>query len=94
MRSKQVTLAFPVDLYQELVQAKEENNVGSIAEYIRQAVLGKLEENYWRRNLGSLQQEIRKSGGIKLGETKEETIEHLRKTRRKIFQAEYDHLYR
>jgi len=75
--------------------------VPSLDEFARQAIEDKLErlerQQAYRRELEKLRQGIREAGGLKalgLGETKEEIIESLRRTRQEIFEEEYAHLYR
>jgi metal-responsive CopG/Arc/MetJ family transcriptional regulator len=92
MAVKQISFTLPEELYEEVVKAKEESNALSLAQFIRQIVLEKLDEWRWERNLAELQREVRESGGLELGETKEEVIERLRETRRQIFETEYAHL--
>lgn len=94
MAVKQISFTLSEELYEEVVKAKEESNALSLAQFIRQLILEKLDEWRWERNLAELQQEVRESGGLELGETKEEVIERLRETRRQIFETEYAHLYR
>ena len=89
-----VTLALPSDLYQEITAAKERQETGSVAGFIREAVEEKVNRLRWQRNLAELRAEIREAGGLRLQGDKEELIERLRETRRQIFETEYAHLYR
>ena len=51
-----------------------------------------------RRTLGNdwqaLCAEVRRTGGLAVGQTTEEIVEQVRKTREEIFAVEYTHLYR
>ena len=94
METKQITLRIPNNLYKEIIEAKKETGARNVAEFIRAMISEKIEERQWRRNLKELQEEVRKSGGLGLGKTKEEVIEALRRSRQEIFDAEYAHLYR
>ena len=89
-----VTLALPTDLYQEIAAAKERQETGSVAGFIREAVEEKVNRMRWQRDLAELRGEIREAGGLGLQGSKEEVIERLRETRRQIFETEYAHLYR
>jgi hypothetical protein len=84
----------PADIYQEIASAKERQETGSIAGFIRQAVEEKVARMRWQRDLEELRSEIREAGGLKLQGSREEVIERLRETRRQIFETEYAHLYR
>ncbi len=48
----------------------------------------------WREELAALQASIAAHGGLNVGETTEEIVEHMRRTRREVWDAEYAHLYR
>jgi hypothetical protein len=48
----------------------------------------------WREGLAQLQASIAEHGGLNVGETTEEIVEHMRRVREEIFEAEYAHLYR
>jgi hypothetical protein len=94
MAVKRISFTLPTELYEEVMRAKEESSALSLAQFIRQIVLEKLDERRWEHGLAELQREVRESGGLGLGGTKEEVIERLRETRRQIFETEYAHLYR
>jgi len=93
METKRVTLTLPTNVYEELLEAKGEEN-HSVADFVRTAVVEKLARMRWQRNLKDLRREIREAGGLELRGSKEEVIERLRETRREIFETEYAHLYR
>ena len=93
METKRVTLTLPINVYEELLGAKEEE-ARSVADFVRAAVVEKLAKIRWQRNLEDLRREIREAGGLELIGSKEEVIERLRETRREIFETEYAHLYR
>jgi hypothetical protein len=48
----------------------------------------------WREELAALQASVAAHGGLNVGETTEEIVEHMRRTRREVWDAEYAHLYR
>jgi antitoxin (DNA-binding transcriptional repressor) of toxin-antitoxin stability system len=48
----------------------------------------------WREELAALQASIAAHGGLNVGETTEEIVEHMRRTRQEVWDAEYAHLYR
>ena len=48
----------------------------------------------WREELTALQASIAAHGGLNVGETTEEIVEHMRRTRQEVWDAEYAHLYR
>jgi hypothetical protein len=48
----------------------------------------------WLGELAALREQIQQDGGLHVGETTDEIVEQMRKTRREIFEAEYAHLYR
>ena len=93
MESKRITLTLPINVYEEVLGAKEEE-AHSVADFVRAAVVERLTRMRWQRNLEDLRREIREAGGIELRGSKEEVIERLRETRRAIFETEYAHLYR
>jgi hypothetical protein len=63
-------------------------------EVISQLVSIVYQQRGWLRDLTTLREQIQQEGGLPIGTTKEEVLEQLRQTRRKIFEAEYAHLYR
>jgi metal-responsive CopG/Arc/MetJ family transcriptional regulator len=94
METKRITLTLPTNIYEELLEAKNEEEAHNVADFVRTAVVEKLARMRWQRNLEDLQREIREAGGLELRGSKEEVIERLRETRREIFETEYAHLYR
>lgn len=48
----------------------------------------------WHEELEALRASIAAQGGLDVGETTEEIVEHMRRTRQEIWDAEYAHLYR
>ncbi len=48
----------------------------------------------WREELAALQASIAAHGGLNVGDTTEEIVEHMRRTRQEVWDAEYAHLYR
>lgn len=98
---RQITFEVSEGLYQRMCEAQAAYAVPSLDEFARQALEEKLEQlekrQTYRRELKKLREGIQEAGGLKalgLGETKEEIIESLRRTRQEIFEKEYAHLYR
>lgn len=97
MSSREIVWEVPEGLYRELMWAKEELSYPDLIALVSQAVqryLAEIRHETWWREFRQLQQQVRASGGLGLGETKEEVIARLREQRRQIFEAEYAHLYR
>jgi len=92
--TRRVTLKLPADLYEEIAAVGSQEEAHSIAGFIQEAIEEKVARMRWQRNLADLRKEIRDAGGLALQGSKEEVIERLRETRRRIFEAEYAHLYR
>ncbi len=99
MSEREITFEVSEELYQKMCEAQVAYAVSSLADFARQAVEEKMyeiEAKAWREGIRELQRQIQRAGGLKalgLGETKEEIIENLRKTRQQIFEEEYAHLY-
>jgi len=98
---RQIAFEVSEELYRKMQETQVAYAVPSLDEFARQAIEEKLErlerQQAYRRELEKLRQGIREAGGLKalgLGETKEEIIESLRRTRQEIFEEEYAHLYR
>jgi len=100
MSTKQILVKVSGELYDEMMRAKRELSFPSLTDFVREAIEDKLKEikhQAYRRELQKLRQGIQERGGLKamgLGETKEEIIASLRRTRQQIFEEEYAHLYR
>jgi hypothetical protein len=93
MEESLVTLQLPAQLLSEI------ESLASAAQSDVISVLGDLVTiARHRRTLGNdwlaLCAEVRRTGGLAVGETTEEIVEQMRKTREEIFEAEYAHLYR
>jgi hypothetical protein len=93
MDNPQVTIELPASLHEEL-QALAADEQTDMVEIIRRLVNMAGQQRGWLRDLAALRDQIRRDGGLHVGNTKEEVIERLRRTRREIFEAEYAHLYR
>jgi len=52
------------------------------------------QQREWLQDLTVLRRQIKESGGLQVGLTKETVIAQLHRVRREIFDAEYAHLYR
>lgn len=96
MSSREIVWEVPEGLYHELEWAQEELSYPNLIALVSQAVqryLAEIRHEAWLREFRRLQQQVRATGGLDLGETKEEVIANLREQRRQIFEAEYAHLY-
>lgn len=96
MSSRKIVWQVSEDLYRELVQAQKELKYPTLPDLLSQAVQRRLAEIRQERYLAEfrkLQQQVRESGGFKLGDTEEEVIVRLREIRKQIFEEEYAHLY-
>lgn len=85
-----MTLELPGVLYADLqaLAAEEEGDlVTLLSRWVR-------ERQHWLHDLQELRALIRREGGLAVGNTKEEVVEQMRKTRQEIFEVEYAHLYR
>lgn len=65
-----------------------------VAEVLGELEAAQLEPISWHEGLARLQASIAAQGGLNVGETTEEIVEHMRRIREEIFEAEYAHLYR
>ena len=88
-----VTVRLPASLYAELETLATEERTDPV-EITGRLVTAASQRRAWLRDLTALREEIRRSGGLKTGATKEKVVERLRRTRREIFEVEYAHLYR
>jgi hypothetical protein len=94
MSTTTMTIQLPADLYAELealAQAEQTDPLTVLTELISGA--------RQQRSLGQIWQElcdqVQRDGGLQnVGTTTEEIVEHMRKIREEIFEAEYAHLYR
>ena len=93
MSSETVTFQLPQWLYADLQSlAKEEQT--DLIEMLARLIKMAYKRHAWRRELNALREQIQQDGGLQVGDTTEEIVEHMRQTRREIFEAEYAHLYR
>ena len=65
-----------------------------IAEVLAELTAMREKPRSWREELAALQASIAAHGGLNVGETTEEIVEHMRRTRQEVWDAEYAHLYR
>jgi len=96
MSTQAILWEVPEGLYRELTWAQRELAYPSVIDIISQAVqrrLAEIRHEAWLREFRQFQQQVRLSGGFRLGETKEEVIANLREIRRRIFEEEHAHLY-
>jgi len=97
MSSTAIVWEVPDSLYSELVEAQKELAFPQLNDLISQAVqryLAETQRQTWRQEFYEFQKQVRASGGLRLGDTKEEVIANLREQRRELFEAEYAYLYR
>jgi hypothetical protein len=93
MATNMVTLELPATSYDQLQELAASEETGPI-EIMTELIALAYQRQGWLKELTELQDLIQESGGLQIGDTKEEVIEKLRQTRREIFEAEYAHLYR
>ncbi|MBI4785455.1 MAG: hypothetical protein HY782_00180 [Chloroflexi bacterium] len=96
MASREIVWQVPEDLYRELVEAQEKLNYPSLSDLISQAVqrrLAEIQRETWEQEFRDLQRQVRSSGGLGLGQTKEEVIARLRQIRQQVFEEDYARLY-
>jgi hypothetical protein len=93
MSTDMVTLQLPANRDNQLQELATEEKRDPV-EVISQLVSIAYQQRGWLRDLTTLREQIQQEGGLPIGTTKEEVLEQLRQTRRKIFEAEYAHLYR
>ncbi len=86
------TLELPTKLYTNL-ESLAENDDQDITALLEQWVK-EAQRQRWIQGWQELRDLIREEGGLDVGETKEEIVAHMRKTRQEIFEEEYAHLYR
>ncbi len=96
MASQEIVWQVPEELYRELIQAQQELAYPDLIALVSQAVqryLAEIRYEDWGQEFRQLQQQVRATGGLGLGETKEQVIAKLREQRRQIFESDYAHLY-
>ncbi len=96
MASQEIVWQVPEELYRELIQAQQELAYPDLTALVSQAVqryLAEIRYEDWGQEFRQLQQQVRATGGLGLGETKEQVIAKLREQRRQIFESDYAHLY-
>jgi hypothetical protein len=88
------TIQLPADIYAEIetFAAEEQSDLNTLlVSMIRRS----LEARKWQKGWRELHEMIQRDGGLPhVGNTTEEIVEHMRKTRQEVFEAEYAHLYR
>ncbi|MDJ0582722.1 hypothetical protein [Crocosphaera sp.] len=88
MTSKLIDFQIPIDLYQKIQQLATEEQSDPVS-LIEQLISNTYQRKSWLNDLAMLRQQIKKDGGLELGNTKEEMINNLHKTRQEIFEADY-----
>jgi hypothetical protein len=87
------TIQLPSDLYDEIesvARAEHDDPTALLVKLLKTA----LQQYLWRKGWQELREMVQRDGGLQVGNTIEEIVEHMRKTREEIFEAEYAHLYR
>jgi hypothetical protein len=92
MATEIITLQLPINLYDQLQELATEEQIEPV-EVISQLISAAYQHRGWLRDLIALREQIRRDGGLQVGQNKEEVIAQLRQTRREIFEVEYAHLY-
>lgn len=87
------TIRLPSDVYSELLSLQTEEAEGP-SEIIAHLVRSAHQRRAWIDDLTMLRYDIKKQGGLRAGETEDDIVENLRKTRKEIFKSDYAHLYR
>ena len=87
------TIQLPADLYGEIeaIAIEEQSNP---SEMLSDLLTKAVQQYLWRKGWRDLSALIQRDGGLNVGSTTEEIVEHMRKTRQEIFEVEYAHLYR
>jgi len=93
MNTPTITLELPAQVYADLQSLADEAKI-DVVEMLRRWTKQTSEQRAWVRAWDDLRRLVREEGGLHVGTTKEEVVEHMRKTRQEIFEAEYAHLYR
>ncbi len=92
MTNKLIDFQIPIDLYEKIQQLATEEKSDPIS-LIEQLISNTYQRKLWLNDLAMLRQQIKKDGGLELGNTKEEMINNLHNTRQEIFEADYENLY-
>ena len=93
MSTDVVTLQLPANTYHQLQELAEEDKIDPV-EIISQLISVAYQHRGWLRDLTALREQVQQEGGLPIDTAPEDMVEQLRQTRRKIFEAEYAHLYR
>lgn len=92
MSTDVVTLQLPANTYHQLQELAEEDKTDPV-EVISQLISVAYQHRGWLRDLTALREQIEQEGGLPIDASPEDMVEQLRQTRRKIFEAEYAHLF-
>ena len=93
MSSPTIPVQLPAEVYSKLALLAAEEQVDPV-EVVSRLIDSATQNRTWLRNLFALRAQIERDGGLHVGATRDEVVEHMRKTRQEIFDAEYTHLYR
>ncbi len=88
-----ISIEIPKNVYIELQSLAQEEQL-DLVDMLAQWAKSARQRRTWQQDLQTLRDLIKKEGGLRIGTTKEEVVEQMRKTRQEIFEAEYAHLYR
>lgn len=93
MQSSEVVIHLPGQVYDDLLALQTETlqtPVDVIAELVKEAN----QHRAWVQDVARLRARIREDGGLHIGSTDEQIVDHLKQTRTEIFDKNYAHLYR
>ncbi len=96
MAVREVSWKVSDKMYDEMTQVQKELSFSSLKDMVSLAVqryLAEIRHETWWIDFRKLQQQVRATGGFKLGQTKEEVIGNLREQRRQIFESDYANMY-
>ncbi|MBC8186019.1 hypothetical protein H8E88_33465 [candidate division KSB1 bacterium] len=96
MAVREVSWKVSDKMYNEMTQVQKELSFSSLKDMVSLAVqryLAEIRHETWWIDFRKLQQQVRTTGGFKLGQTKEELIANLREQRRQIFESDYENMY-
>lgn len=96
MALKKIVWKVSDSMYDEMIQIQKELSFPNLVDLVSQAVqryMAEARHETWWQDFRKLQQQVRASGGFKLGQTKEEIIANLREQRRQLFESDYADMY-
>jgi predicted transcriptional regulator len=87
MNATTVTMRLPAGLYADLQTLAQEEQAEPIA-ILSQLIKTARQRRAWLADLATLRKQIELDGGLRVGVTKDEVVEQMRRTRREIFEAD------